>query len=897
MTICLKNAKIINAMWVGLFMPYLESLPFKKWLTHMFAAIAIAFVYSIAIPTISHAADATWDNGQIRYQDKVYSGPQTATGDASNGLQLANGVQYYYSDSAGKRSIIYFPAGKEPGQLTEAKYIEYNFSPPDNYSNQTSPQPISIDQNPESTPTSNDNKEQTSCAVNGIGYILCPIMGFMADAMDWIFDLLKGFLEIRPLATNTDSSMYRAWSMMRSIANVAFVIAFLIFVYAHLTNTGMSTYDIKKMIPRLIIAAVLVNTSYFICALAVDLSNVAGASLQDIFMNIRDQLATSNTEQNKLDAISWSSMTAYILSGGTIAAAGLIQLSAVGTGVIYMLVPILIAAAIAIFVTIAVLAARQAIIVILIIAAPFAFVAYVLPGTQKYFDKWKDLFQTMLLMYPMFAVLFGGSQLAGYLISQNAARPEMLLLAMFVQVAPLVITPFLIKFSGSLLGRFAGDINNKSKGITDSGRKWANDKKDLHRARRLSNHSVGSGLARRLDDGRLRDEAMKKRYETRRNRKFNSSKLGRGLAVQQSLEDDRSAKADNLNKSAYEEMKRTDPKVKAEAVQVKIAEMEMNVNKAKMETYLEELQTKAGATQHGARDVAVRSMANRMNKLSEEQHVTASASSIAGNMKKVDFANDMVNNRALQRAAAGVGGTSGEMMAMARSTQDIREDFAKDVKASTELLKHFGKDLNNAQLQRLAYGGSGVVGQDSSGRAYSFDASLIGGAMHEASAAKYMQETNADGFGKFVQHVSDNQSAGYVSINGTVKEIAHKQYGDKIPFMAGKSLDLIDQGKAGTSTVRGQGFTRMITQTIEGGKLGQEKLVKADAATLEQIINTVKAYNNGDVDVRRQVDDGVKFAAQCSELIDNARDALVNDNLKGSITASVRKQLEDLKGL
>jgi hypothetical protein len=894
----------MNAMWAGSFIPHLGSLPFKKWLTYMFAAVAVALLYSISFAQTTYAADATWDNGAIRYNNAAFSGPQTANGNTSNGLQLANGVQYYISDSAGKRKIIYFDANKDPNTATDAKYTEYNFSPPDNYSNQTTPTTISIDKNPGGGAGANDNKEQTSCAVNGIGYILCPIMGFMADAMDWVFDLIKGFLEVRPLSSDTKSSLYQAWAMMRAIANVAFVVAFLVFVYAYLTSMAMSAYDIRKMIPRLIIAAFMVNTSYYICAVLVDLSNIAGASLQDVFMGIRDELATSNTEQNKLDGLSWSAMTAYILSGGTIAAAGLVHLSAVGTGLIYMLVPILIATAIAIFVTLAVLAARQALIIILIVIAPIAFVAFVLPGTQKYFDKWRDLFQTMLMVYPMFAVLFGGSQLAGYLISQNASRPELLVLAMFVQVAPLIITPFLIKFSGSLLGRLAGMVNNPSKGMLDKGKNWASDKQDKQRARRLANHSLGSGLARRLDDSRRRDEALKKRYETRRNRKFNASDLGRSLSVQQSLEDDRLAKADNLNKSAYEELKRQDPKVRAEAVQVKIAEMEMTINKAKMETYLEELQTEKGAAMHGSRDVAVRALSTRMRKLSEDHHVNASRASIAGDEKKSDYANDMVNNRALQRAASGVGGTAGEMLAMARATQAIREDFGKSVGASTELLKHFGKDLNNDELKRLAYGGSGVMGKDSSGRQYSFDASTIGGAMHEAAATKFMQETNAAGFEKFVQHVSENQNAGYVSLNNTVKDIALKQFATKIPYMAGKSLDLIDQGKAGkatSSTPKGEGFIRMITQTIEGGKLGPEKLVNADASTLQQIIQTLTDYNSVDPTVRnlvrRQVDDGTKFAAQSSALIESARNALTDDRLKGSITASVRAELEKLKDL
>lgn len=882
-------------MWVASFMPHPGSLPFKKWLTSVFAAFAVALLYTLAFGTVTHAADASWDNGSIRYNDEVYKGPQTANGDTSNGLRLANGVQYYYNDNNGQRKIVYFDSNQDPNDATKAHFVTYNFSPPDKYTNQSSPTEISLDKNPQATgDDSKDAKEQTSCAVNGIGYILCPVMGFISDAMDWIFEQIKGFLVIKPLSTDHNSALYKAWRYMLAFANMAFVIAFLIFVYSYLTGMGVSQYDIRKMIPRLIIAAILVNASYILCALFVDLSNVAGSSLQDLFITIRDQIASGDTSQNKLDGIKWSAMVAYFLSGGTIIAASVAHMSAVGTGAIYMLVPILVMVAIAMLVTITVLAARQAIIILLIIVSPLAFVAFTLPGTTKYFDKWRDLFQTMLLMFPLFSILFGGSQLAGYLIAQNATRPEVVILAMFVQIAPLIITPFLIKVSGGLLGKFAGMVNNPAKGVGDKAKNWASGKQDQHRARRLANNSMGSGIARRLDNMRLRDEAMKKRYEAKRKRNFDASNMGRNLAVQQMMEDERVAKTENLNKSAYEEMKRNDPKVRADAVQVKIAEMELNVNKAKMEAYLDELQTSEGTKMHGANDVAVRSLSNRMRKIAQEQQVTAHQAMIAGDARKTDYAKSIVESQALRKEAAGIGGTAGEMLAAARATQEIRADFGKSVDASTELLKHFGKGLSNKQLETLAYGGGGVEGVDSSGRKYTFDASGIGGAMHEAAAVKFMHETNAAGFEKFVQHVSDHQGDGYTSLNSTVKDIALKQFSTKIPYMAGKSLDLIDQGKAGASSKKGEGFRRMITQTIEGGKLGPEKLVNADAATLKQIIETVQLYNSGDKDVLRQVDSGVKFAAQSSSLIESAREALTDTRLKGSITASVRDELEIL---
>ena len=125
---------------------------------------------------------------------------------------------------------------------------------------------------------------------------------------------------------------------------------------------------------------------------------------------------------------------------------------------------------------VAILAARQAIITVCIIVAPLAFVAYVLPSTEKYFEKWKDLMMTMLLMFPLFSLVFAGAQLAGLAIIQNATSIIQIIIGMAVQVAPVVITPMLIKFSGSLLGKVAGMINNPNRGLVDRTRNWSKDR-------------------------------------------------------------------------------------------------------------------------------------------------------------------------------------------------------------------------------------------------------------------------------------------------------------------------------------------------------------------------------------------------------------------------------------
>lgn len=56
-----------------------------------------------------------------------------------------------------------------------------------------------------------------------------------------------------------------AWDAIRGISNILFIILFLVIIFSQLTGVGIDNYGIKKMLPRLIIVAILVNVSYILC--------------------------------------------------------------------------------------------------------------------------------------------------------------------------------------------------------------------------------------------------------------------------------------------------------------------------------------------------------------------------------------------------------------------------------------------------------------------------------------------------------------------------------------------------------------------------------------------------------------------------------------------------------
>ena len=110
-------------------------------------------------------------------------------------------------------------------------------------------------------PTAKDETaDEETCAVDKIGWILCPIIERAAVISDKAFETLAdNFLRTDPQLFDDKSGTRIAWEISRNLANIMFIIAFLIIIISQVTSYGISNYGIKKMLPRLIVAALAVN--------------------------------------------------------------------------------------------------------------------------------------------------------------------------------------------------------------------------------------------------------------------------------------------------------------------------------------------------------------------------------------------------------------------------------------------------------------------------------------------------------------------------------------------------------------------------------------------------------------------------------------------------------------
>ena len=100
--------------------------------------------------------------------------------------------------------------------------------------------------------------------VGGVGWLVCPGTGLLANIIDGAYGVLDNLLLVDPIPNDPTSPIHVVWDYIRNITNLIFVLFFLAIIFSQLTGVGINNYGIKRMLPRLVIAAILINLSYTI---------------------------------------------------------------------------------------------------------------------------------------------------------------------------------------------------------------------------------------------------------------------------------------------------------------------------------------------------------------------------------------------------------------------------------------------------------------------------------------------------------------------------------------------------------------------------------------------------------------------------------------------------------
>ncbi len=814
----------------------------NKWLQWFMLLIA-GMLVGIFLNTLTHstsvyAADAKWDGHDLTYSNKKYT--RLTDDNKVKKFNLPDNSLVFINEDKNKKEVkvIYFPSG-EISSLSSATYAVYSFTPPDTY-NQTDTSTISIE-------SPSENSTSTSCDVQGIGWFICPVSNWLADGIDYMYSALQQFLKTKPLeTTNQNSGIYLAWVIMRNISNVAFIVAFLVIIYSQLTSVGISNYGVKKMIPRLVIAAVLVNLSFTICAILLDLSNIAGYAFQDAFMGIKNTISTVGENTSTW---TWSEIISTALSNGALAVgAGYAVSLALTTELLPMLVPAAALAGLTLLFILLIMAARQALIIILIIISPLAFVCYLLPGTEKWFKKWRDLFLTMLVFFPAFAVVFGGAQLAGIIIIQNASGPNgaiMHVLGMLVQIIPLAITPLIMKFSGGVLGKFAGFVNDKNKGLYDRTKNWSKDRRETIKNKKLANPNMA-----RFNPNRLRRWAdhnsrlRKKNLETSQKNAENSFRDTARYKKSDLDARQASRRADLL--SAQDDNRYT----------------EATLGHTPTDTYGKyDRALRAKFTKYSNwRDAQQAQFMSDIKDLETEIAVSGLIKNNAQRQQHSEFAEQLINSKELQEKAGGNvfkdanGNLIGANAALASAIATSRSEYAKSVDEARQIMKHY--KLSSGQRQKISLGNSVTLSDGTV-----LDSNNI--FVREAAIEEQIKYGTAT---EVAELLSELPPEFYSSAASALAESGVK---NKASFLGGKLIDDMLKGAINNR----DDLMNYFADWLQGGKYKPETLATTDADAVKllmEAVNTTSVISNKK---RQDIRDVIDTILTDKRLSANATDA------------------------
>ena len=317
-----------------------------------------------------------------------------------------------------------------------------------------------------------ENQKGDECAseLHGFGSIICSGQNLFVTITQVLFNTVAKILESQAELTKEDA-VRQQWGNLLNVANAILIIAFLVVIYSTATSTGgLSNYDVKKLLPRIIIFAMAINLSYYICMALVDLSNILGHGIFGLFLGGKAGDAPQLVDRAKETAQAISPEVGVITTVAIVA----ILIFLVGPPIIIALLTILFA-----------LVVRGMALMILVIISPVAIASYLFnsQGLSKGFTMWRDNYIKLLLVYPLFMLVWAGSRVVSSL-NPNSPDPTLaifgLLMEVICLVAPAMSILPLFKMSGDIMGKatlmaatngaankFAGWAGSKATGARD----------------------------------------------------------------------------------------------------------------------------------------------------------------------------------------------------------------------------------------------------------------------------------------------------------------------------------------------------------------------------------------------------------------------------------------------
>jgi hypothetical protein len=306
---------------------------------------------------------------------------------------------------------------------------------------------------------SNSTGPADQCLANAAGFslawILCPTL----DAASGLTSALLNFFEdqlafsVGQLGNAGVNNIKQSWALVRDVATALVVIALLITIFAQAASFGpFDAYTIRKMLPRIVAAVILIQISWVGVVWLIDLVNAVARGIADLMyfpfggpdnMDLPKLLNGAHLG-DWTSVVDWSAL----LVGGILAAAFLPTMVALAFGAIIGLLCALLA-----------LIFRKILIIVLLIFAPLAILAWVMPGTERYWKLWRENLLKVLFMFPIAVAMIAAGRVFAYVVgTQNNNDLANLFFILVGFFGPLFFLPRTFKWGGQAMSLAGGAI-------------------------------------------------------------------------------------------------------------------------------------------------------------------------------------------------------------------------------------------------------------------------------------------------------------------------------------------------------------------------------------------------------------------------------------------------------
>jgi hypothetical protein len=354
-----------------------------------------------------------------------------------------------------------------------------------------------------------------SCEANytGAGHELNWLFCGLLRSADTLFSTLFGIIQDQlDLCTGTSATtgapcqgnilpaqVHKSWAVFRDLATALLVIAMLIMVFSQALSFGpFDAYTVRKMLPKLAAAAILMQISWPILKYSLDIVNDLGHGIQALMLvpfggvdNLHfDDLASKSggfATGVATTGLFTAAIAGTILSGLTIGGVALIA----GTVILSLIIGFVI------------LLFRQMLIILLVILAPIALLMWILPGTQRYWKLWSDNFSKLLLMFPLIMAMIAAGQIFAYVGANTGAGGGILafLMVLIGFFAPFWFLPKTFRWGGQLFSAAANGTLSATKGFRRKPYEYASKQMAANRAQKATDryNRLSYGEGRRFD--------------------------------------------------------------------------------------------------------------------------------------------------------------------------------------------------------------------------------------------------------------------------------------------------------------------------------------------------------------------------------------------------------------